>query len=90
MYQTLPDLYEVTAVCEIDEQRRNEFVDQIGVGFQTNRLEDLFSQDLDLIDICTLLPFIFLKLLQRSKQVSMLFSKSRSLVRFQKWMNLKE
>ena len=43
MYQTLPDLYEVTAVCEIDEQRRNEFVDQIGVGFQTNRLEDLFS-----------------------------------------------
>ena len=53
MYQTLPDLYEVTAVCEIDEQRRNEFVDQIGVGFQTNRLEDLFSQDLDLIDICT-------------------------------------
>ena len=53
MYQTLPDLYEVTAVCEIDEQRRNEFVDQIGVGFQTNQLEDLFSQDLDLIDICT-------------------------------------
>ena len=53
MYQTLPDLYEVTAVCEIDEQRRNEFVDQIGVSFQTNRLEDLFSQDLDLIDICT-------------------------------------
>lgn len=53
IYQTLPDLYEVTAVCEIDEQRRNEFVDQIGVGFQTNRLEALFSQDLDLIDICT-------------------------------------
>ena len=53
MYQTLPDLYELTAVCEIDDQRRNKFVDQIGVGFQTNRLEDLFSQDLDLIDICT-------------------------------------
>ena len=90
MYQTLPDLYEVTAVCEIDEQRRNEFVDQIGVGFQTNRLEDLFSQDLDIVDILTLPHFIFHKLLQRSKQVSMLFSKSRSLVRFQKWMNLKE
>ena len=35
MYQTLPDLYEVTAVCEIDEHRRNEFVEQIGVGYQT-------------------------------------------------------
>ncbi len=29
MYQTLPDLFEVVAVCEIDEKRRLEFVEQI-------------------------------------------------------------
>ena len=53
MYQTLPDLFEVVAVCEIDEKRRLEFVEQIGVKFQTDRLEELFEQELDLIDICT-------------------------------------
>ena len=52
MYQTLPDLFEVVAVCEIDEKRRLEFVEQIGVKFQTDRLEELFEQELDLIDIC--------------------------------------
>ena len=53
MYQTLPDLFEVVAVCEIDEKRRLEFVEQIGVKFQTDRLDELFEQEMDLIDICT-------------------------------------
>jgi predicted dehydrogenase len=53
MFQQLPDLYEVVAVCEVDEQRRKAFVDRFGVAIETDRLEDLFSHDLDLLDIST-------------------------------------
>ena len=78
MYQTSRSLW---SICEIDEQRRNEFVDQIGVGFQTNRLEDLFSRDLDIIDICTpsALHFSQAAALQAGFHVVL---ESRMLVRF--------
>ena len=52
-YQALPDLYEVTALCDIDPARRAEVAQRFGIAHQDARFEDLLARDLDLVDICT-------------------------------------
>lgn len=52
-YQALPELFDVEALCEIDRERREATATDAGIPESTDRLEDLFGLDLDIIDICT-------------------------------------
>jgi predicted dehydrogenase len=52
-YQALPDMYEVTALCDIDPERGKTTAAKYGVQNYIPDLAALFAQDLDLIDICT-------------------------------------
>lgn len=52
-YQALPDLYEVTALCDLNPERRDRVAREAGIAHQTERLEALLDLDLDLIDLCT-------------------------------------
>jgi predicted dehydrogenase len=52
-YQALPDLYEVVALCDINDSRRAALATSCGIAHQDARFEDLLSRDLDFVDICT-------------------------------------
>lgn len=52
-YQALPDMYEVVALCDINDARRGEVAAQYGIAAQDKRFDDLLSRDLDFVDICT-------------------------------------
>jgi len=49
-YRNLPQLFDVKAVCDLDEAR----LAQSGVAWTTTRLQDLLdSEQIDLVDLCT-------------------------------------
>jgi len=52
-YQSLPDLYEVVALCDIDPDRRAELAEKASIPHQVDNLDDLFALDLDIVDVCT-------------------------------------
>jgi predicted dehydrogenase len=52
-YRALPDLYEVAAICDINDARRADVAARFGIPGQDARYEDLLARDLDLVDICT-------------------------------------
>ena len=52
-YQALPDLYEVAAICDIDQARAAAVADKFAVPAVVSHLDDLFARDLDIVDICT-------------------------------------
>lgn len=53
-YRSLPDLYELAAVCDPIESKRELAVHVLGVGRGTGDFDDLLvMDDLDVIDVCT-------------------------------------
>lgn len=52
-YKALPDHYNVAALCELDPARRQAVADDAEIPERTDRLEDLFALDLDVVDLCT-------------------------------------
>ncbi len=52
-YHALPDLYEVTTLCDIDGDRAAGVAAKHGIPAVVTTLDDLFARDLDVVDICT-------------------------------------
>ncbi len=53
-FQSLPDQFEVRAVCDIDEKRARELAETYAIPNITTNIADLYQRDdIDLIDICT-------------------------------------
>ena len=52
-FQALPEQYEVAALCDISPERLESVAEAAGIPERTQRLEDLFGLDLDVIDLCT-------------------------------------
>lgn len=52
-YRQLPDLYEVAALCDIDEARGRALADKHGIARLALSLDDLLAEPYDLIDLCT-------------------------------------
>jgi predicted dehydrogenase len=52
-YRALPDMYEVSALCDIDAERGAAVAGKFAIPATVGRLEDLLARDLDVIDICT-------------------------------------
>lgn len=52
-YQALPDLFEVVALCDINDARRGEVAAKYGIAGQDARFEDMLARDVDFVDICT-------------------------------------
>jgi predicted dehydrogenase len=53
-YSQLKDLYEVTALCDLDQGRLDAVGEAFGVAHKTKDFEELLTRaDVDIIDICT-------------------------------------
>ena len=52
-YQELPDLYEVTAFCDIDGAKAADVSAKYGIARMMTSFEAMLDADLDIIDICT-------------------------------------
>lgn len=53
-YTSLPELYEVVALCDIDRDKAQRLADTHGIPRITTDIADLCRiDDLDVIDICT-------------------------------------
>ncbi len=53
-FKTLPELYEIVAMCDIDRDKAQRVADEHGIPRVTTDLDDLCRMDdLDVIDICT-------------------------------------
>ncbi|MCR8725589.1 Gfo/Idh/MocA family protein [Frigidibacter sp. ROC022] len=52
-FQSLPDLYEVTTLCDIDAKRGAEVQARFGIPALDLSFDDMLKRDLDLVDICT-------------------------------------
>lgn len=52
-FATLPDMYDVQALCDIDGSRCHEVADRLGIANRDTDFAQLLSRDLDIIDIAT-------------------------------------
>lgn len=52
-YRELPELYEVTAFCDIDPDKTEKARSEFGIADTTASFEDLLGRDLDIVDITT-------------------------------------
>ncbi|MBL4571773.1 MAG: Gfo/Idh/MocA family oxidoreductase [Gammaproteobacteria bacterium] len=54
-YRQLPDLYEVTAFCDIDDTKVKTVCDEYDIANSAHKIEELFDLDIDIdiVDICT-------------------------------------
>src|ERR671916_667689 len=53
-FKTLPDLYEIVALCDIDRDKARKVADEHAIPRVITDLDDLCRMDdLDVIDICT-------------------------------------
>ncbi|WP_421723760.1 Gfo/Idh/MocA family protein [Bauldia sp.] len=52
-YNSLPDLFAVDVLCDIDAAKAGTIAAEHGISQTTSRFDDLLAGDLDIIDICT-------------------------------------
>jgi predicted dehydrogenase len=52
-YQALPEMYEVTALCDIVAERAAAVCTRLDVPTKVGSLDALLEHDLDIVDICT-------------------------------------
>lgn len=52
-YRALPDLYEVTTLCDIDADRGAAVAAKYAIPATVAALDDLLARDLDIVDVCT-------------------------------------
>ena len=54
VFKELPDLYEITSVCDLDLNRAQILAEKYGVQFVTSEFSEILKQDyVDVVDICT-------------------------------------
>jgi predicted dehydrogenase len=65
-YAKLPDLYEIKALCDLDETKLRAMATEFGVAWTTTQLQDLLTSDqIDVVNLCTP-PNTHLDLIQQS------------------------
>jgi predicted dehydrogenase len=53
-FNALPEMFEVTAICDLDVDRARQTAEDFSIGQVTKNIEDLYRMDdLDVIDLCT-------------------------------------
>ncbi len=52
-YRPNSDLFDVVALCDLDEQRLSSVAEEFGIPTTTSNFDDLLDLDVDIIDICT-------------------------------------